>query len=202
MPDNLVAKLCSSYLHLEQLGYRVGLIGPRAFNKHNGTLYRRKDRAAINNYKSIDNRYTPTDYTLSSGSLSRKSVFSDVGGMNSGLFIDSVDHEFCWRLCSHGYRIFIDELSLLPHMLGAKQVSFLGQRINVPSPIRHYYVFRNWIFLFSVPHVPVSFKLRTAIFFMPKVFFFSFFVAPRMKRFSYIVKGIRDGFMNKLGKIQ
>ncbi|MGU5558850.1 glycosyltransferase family 2 protein [Aeromonas caviae] len=197
--DNTIKNLVASYETLEAIGKRVGLVGPRAFNKINNTAYTRKDKLAKRNFRLLNGRYTNVDYTLSSGSLSAANVFEDVGMMDSSLFIDSVDHEFCWRLVSKGYDIFIDEDVMMPHMLGERQQSFLTCKINIPSPIRHYYVFRNWCILFRLSYVPFSFKVRTLLLLLPKALFFSFLVNPRKKRAYYIIKGIFDGCLGKKG---
>lgn len=202
VPNNMILQLLKSYKSLEGLGYRVGLVGPRACNKNTGEPYTRKDKLAKKNFKAISNRYTPVDYTLSSGSLSALRVFEVTGVMDSSLFIDSVDHEYCWRLCSKGYQVFIDEDVLMPHMLGARQLSFFGVKVNVPSPIRHYYVFRNWCLLLRIPHVPVKFKIRTVLLMLPKATFFSLFVPPRFTRLHYIIRGLIDGVLDKSGKLQ
>lgn len=199
---NMIASLHDSYAYLENIGFRVGLIGPRTFNKENGQFYMRRDRIARDNFRTVERRYTNVDYTLSSGSFCPVKVFTDVGIMDSSLFIDSVDHEYCWRLCSHGYQVFIDEDVLMPHMLGARQLSFFGMKVNIPSPIRHYYVFRNWCLLFRMPYVPITFKIRTALLMLPKATFFSLCVPPRFTRLRYIVRGLIDGILGKSGKFQ
>lgn len=200
-PTSLVDTLVNSLVSLEKEGFKVGLIGPRAFNKENKKGYYHKDRDHCNVMSSILSRYTPVDYTLSSGSLVRLDVFSVVGLFKDEFFIDSVDHEICFRMNNHGYHIFIDEQVKLPHMLGSYQTSFLGKNINIPNPIRHYYVFRNWIFLIKLNHVPMNFKLRVMGRILPKALYFTIFEPPRLIRFKHIARGIWHGLINRNGKL-
>lgn len=202
-PDSkLVNELVRSYLFLDLKCERIGLIGPRAFNKTTQKKYYHRDRDHRNIVRKTYNRYTSVDYTLSSGSLMPIKIFDEVGLFNESLFIDSVDHDFCWRLKNKSYDIFIDEDVGLPHMLGENQIKVMKIRINVPSPIRHYYVFRNWCFMFRAPHVSLKFKIRLAKTFIFKAIFFSLFVSPRMKRSRYIIKGLYDGILGRYGKIK
>jgi len=198
---SLVGILVESLVVLDKNGFKVGLIGPRAFNKENKKCYYHKDRDHGNVMNSVLSRYTPVDYTLSSGSLCRLDVFSVVGLFKDEYFIDSVDHEICFRMSHYGYQVFIDEEVKLPHMLGVYQTSFLGVDINIPSPIRHYYVFRNWIFLIKLNYVPIGFKLRVMSRILPKALYFSVFESPRLVRFKHIVRGVWHGLTNRDGKL-
>lgn len=89
-------------------------------------------------------------YTMTSGNLVRVSSAISVGGFDSKLFIDHVDHEFCLRLKSNGFELKKLNSTLLHHKLGkSERKRFLG--INFyPShhnPIRIYYRTRNRLYV-------------------------------------------------------
>ncbi len=89
-------------------------------------------------------------YTMTSGNLVRISAAQRVGGFDSKLFIDHVDHEFCLKLKSFGYQIKKVGSAVLLHKLGKSETKrFLG--INFyPSnhnPIRIYYRTRNRLYV-------------------------------------------------------
>lgn len=195
-----ISKLLKSYKQLKELGYKVGVIGPRAYNKIDGINYVHKDRDQASKIRSIEDKYTPVEYTLSSGSLCNMDVFNTCGGYKDSFFIDSVDHELCWRLISNGYSNFICEDIKMAHMLGENRIKTMFGYVNIPAPIRHYYVFRNWIFLMKLNYVPIKFKIRTLLRFIPKIIYFSLFSGSRKERSKYIFKGVFDGLINKGGK--
>ena len=102
------------------------------------------------------NRNPDTDKTqyikrcITSGNLVRISVWKEVGGFDDRLFIDSVDHEFCYRLREHGYQILQINTPLILHEVGkATLVNFLGKpRLLLNhSAFRKYYLIRNRAYL-------------------------------------------------------
>lgn len=100
--------------------------------------------------KKIEDKIIDIMYTMTSGNLVRISAAKKVGGFDSKLFIDHVDHEFCLKLKSSGYQIKKVSSAILLHKLGkSKTKRFLG--INFyPSnhdPIRIYYRTRNRLFV-------------------------------------------------------
>lgn len=200
--ENTINSLYKSYEKLTKLGFNVGVVGPRATNKDDGVAYTHKDRDHSTLVRSIENRYTPVEYTLSSGSFSKTSDILDIGGFKEEFFIDSVDHELCWRLLDCGYKNFIDEDTIMTHMLGENRKKTIFGYVNTPSPIRHYYVFRNWLFLFRLPYVPRKYKIRTTLRFLPKMLYFSLFCGDRLQRVKYIFRGVIDGIIMKGGKYE
>nr|WP_224745933.1 glycosyltransferase family 2 protein [Neiella litorisoli] len=200
VPEEYVPQMVNSYDKLRSLDVNVGLIAARAFNKYTGTTYRHRDKSNLKNIRSIINRYSEVEYTLSSGSFVKLDVFEEVGLFHAPLFIDSVDHEFCWRLSTCGYKVLIDEELKLPHMLGEKRRDNTFVTVNVPAPIRHYYVFRNWIHLCKQKHVPYQFKTRTLLRMPLKATYFICFESPRRQRLKYIAKGVWHGLIGKLGR--
>jgi len=84
--------------------------------------------------------------TITSGSLTRVSVFDTVGFYDEGLFVDSVDHEFCLRCRRHGFLIIEGRAQFMDHSMGSGQAHRLLGRTVVcghHAPIRRYYIMRN-----------------------------------------------------------
>lgn len=84
--------------------------------------------------------------TITSGSLVRVGLFEQVGHFDDGLFIDSVDHEFCLRMRKHGWLVIEGQQQILEHSIGeATEHSLAGRRIVCThhSPLRRYYMTRN-----------------------------------------------------------
>ncbi len=85
---------------------------------------------------------------ITSGSIVNAAAFEEIGGYLDKLFIDEVDHEYCYRALTKGYNILLFEHIFLQHNLGkAIKVKDLSgkkelQR-NLHAPFRLYYMVRN-----------------------------------------------------------
>ena len=196
--ENLISKLLENYLFLLGENIDVGAIGPRPFNRSENKKYEGKIKKGRELYQNI----TEVGELISSSSLIAVQNFNKVGLLEGDLFIDAVDHEWCWRAKAVGnYRFFIIEDILLSHQLGEGDKSFLGVKIHIPAPIRTYYQFRNYIKLLNRNYVPFYWKFFNGIKYFFKYFYYSIFLSEGGKYFKYMNKGIFDGFRNKKGSI-
>ena len=92
------------------------------------------------------------DTVITSGSILNTSIFTKLGKYNEDLFIDEVDHEYCYRAIVAGYQILQMPNILLNHNLGTTLFvsNASGKKIikrNVHSGIRLYYMVRNTAFI-------------------------------------------------------
>jgi len=88
---------------------------------------------------------------ISSGSLIKSSVFSEVGFYDESLFIDYVDFDFCLRAKRRGFKIIQANGVRLVHHLGKLEPHrFLGIPLTIKShrPWRRYYIMRNRILMY------------------------------------------------------
>ncbi|MCY6413484.1 glycosyltransferase family 2 protein [Acinetobacter sp. VNH17] len=197
-PRNLVSTLLENYLFLLNKNIDVGAVGPRPFNRGENKKY----EGIIKKGKKLYNNITEVGELISSSSLIAVETFNKVGLLEDGLFIDAVDHEWCWRAKAVGnYRFFIIEDVLLSHQLGEGDKNFLGMKIHIPAPIRTYYQFRNYIKLLDRSYVPFYWKFSNGIKYFIKYFYYPVFVNNGKKYVEYMNRGISDGFKDKDGSI-
>ncbi|WP_010113562.1 glycosyltransferase [Acinetobacter sp. P8-3-8] len=197
-PKNLVPTLLENYLFLLDKNIDVGAVGPRPFNRGENKKY----EGSIKKGKQLYHNITEVSELISSSSLIAVENFNMVGLLEDGLFIDAVDHEWCWRAKAIGnYRFFIIEDVLLSHQLGEGDKKFLGINVYIPAPIRTYYQFRNYIKLLNRNYVPFYWKFSNGVKYIFKYFYYSTFVSDGNKYMKYMNKGIWDGFKNKKGSI-
>jgi rhamnosyltransferase len=117
--------------------------------------------------------------------------------LDDSLFIDGVDHEWCWRASFKlQLRFFIIESVILSHMLGEGDRHFLIRKVAIPTPFRTYFQFRNYFKLVKRNYVPIYWKFSNGFKYIIKYFYFSLMVKPRMEYFKMINKGIIDGLRN------
>jgi len=99
------------------------------------------------------------ELAATSGTLTSREVVQDVGGMMADLFIDCIDHEWCFRARHLGYKIYQDNDTVMLHDMGELAVNIpMIYKPMYKSPIRHYYIIRNTLLLFRKNYVPFKWK--------------------------------------------
>ena len=100
-------------------------------------------------YINVDQDFVPKDKTeefktvISSGFIVRTSVWKEIGGYWEYLFIDEVDHEFCFQLGRHGYKILRSYNTSLLHCIGETATKKVLGHTFTPtnhSAFRRYYI--------------------------------------------------------------
>lgn len=142
----------------------------------------------------------PVDHLISSGSVIAISVLKDLGGMRDDLFIDYVDLEWCERAISKGYQSFGICGAQINHMLGDQPINFMGTSYPARSPLRHYYMFRNAIWMYRQSYVRWNWKIVDGLRLFRKYVFYSLFARPRHVHFWMMTKGIFHGLIGRMGK--
>ncbi|MEV4883005.1 glycosyltransferase family 2 protein [Chitinophaga ginsengisegetis] len=195
-PD-MVKQLLLSLRILQSAGVKVGGIGPQAINKWTKEPYKAKVKKG--KYVLPNEKILEVSEIISSGTIVSKQVWEEVGGIEEGLFIDGVDHEWCWRATAKGdYRFFINENAHLQHSLGEGDKKILGvMSLKVPSPIRCYYQYRNYFILCRRSYVPLYWKVMNGIKYCFKMVCYPLLLPEKRAYFKYIMKGIREGIMKK-----
>lgn len=196
--DNMVTNLLSAYECLKEHGINVGLVGAQDFDRYTNEV----NKARVNTgHPVVRDSFMQVSCTLSSGSLIPKNAWLAAGGMADELFIDAVDHEYCWRLQKHGFVVVRNKEALLGHRLGDGKFKILNiLSVGMPSPFRHYYAIRNAFILMRRGYVPIYWKLSSLGKIAFKLVVYPIFLPEGKKRFHFITKGIWDGVRNKTGE--
>lgn len=134
---------------------------------------------------------------MSSGTLIPINAFDSVGFFDESLFIDCVDYEWGWRAISKGYSLYISRSAVIRHQLGEGRKVFL----RMPSPIRHYYQYRNVLKMIFSSDATMSWKISQLVKLPVKLVLIALFADSRLKRLKYAGKGIFDFLNSRFGKI-
>lgn len=129
---NMVAILGSVYKHCNP---KPAVIGGNYLDPRN-----RKPKVPVQGGECVEQKTV-----ITSGSLVNAEIAFLVGGFREDYFIDQVDHEFCLRLRSQGYRVVISRDPVMEHSVGQPsgvELPLLGVLPNHP-PLRKYYIARN-----------------------------------------------------------
>ncbi len=140
------------------------------------------------------------DMLISSGCLIALEVLNEVGPMDSGLFIDYVDMEWCTRARSAGYEVIGLPDVVMPHRIGESSMDIAGRRIFVHTPIRSYYLVRNALLFARKAHL--SWRWRTHLLYRAAghAVLFSFVLPHASKRFIWMLRGLKDGLLGRGGR--
>ncbi|CZZ41881.1 glycosyltransferase family 2 protein [Enterobacter hormaechei] len=197
--EDMVQQLMQCYLEMCEQGYNPGLVGVQDYDKVTGEI----NKARVKKGTAINDSYYDVDSTLSSGSLIPRKAWETVGGMRDDLFIDAVDHEYCWRLRYAGFKIIRNKNALLAHRLGDGRFKILNLvSVGMPSPFRHYYATRNIFLLLKEKHVPLFWKLSSLIKLAGKIICYPIFLPKGKQRLGYFLKGIKDGLTARSGMLK
>lgn len=149
-----------------------------------------------------DNGVVPVDFVIASGSLIPLAALRHVGMMNENLFIDYVDVEWGLRARKKGYFSFGVCAAHMMHTLGDDPVYFLGRRFTLHSPLRHYYLFRNAIWLYVYSSLPARWKIADGLRLIVKFVLYCMLGRPRFAHFKMMSLGLFHGLIGRLGRIK
>lgn len=140
--------------------------------------------------------------TITSGSMINVKIANKVGGFNTDLFIDGVDHEYCYRIGAKGYRILRFGDVFMEHHIGAPTVRRFLWRKVVPSnhnAVRRYYITRNNIYLYFYCGYRQNLKLLISALFKEPIKIL-LYENEKKRKFKAIIIGILDGIKKNMGK--
>jgi len=164
-----IAELIAGMTHLLQNGVRPACVGPLLIDATTGLSHGFHQAS-----KWRWRRLYPTAGATSavkcsnlngSGTLVPIDLFL-AESLDESLFIDHVDTEWSFRLLGQGYSLWGIPRAVFIHRMGEGSLRFwfLGWRIwPARSPKRHYYLFRNALWLMRLPHVPNVWKIWAVI---------------------------------------
>lgn len=204
-PD-MVSKLLSVVKFKQDQGILVGAVGPwyedprklgrtAPFVEVNGLCLERKKF-------SKEKPIVPVSYLIASGSLTPMATFDAVGVMRDDLFIDYVDIEWGLRAHELGYQSFGVCDALMYHDLGDAPMSIMGKSISCHGPLRHYYRFRNAVFLYRQNYLPLVWRIGDAGRSFVRFVFYLIFAKPHTEYWKMMFKGVYDGILGHMGKIK
>jgi rhamnosyltransferase len=183
---------------------KVAAVGPRF---HDG----REDRDApfvrlgfpLNHklWCTADAQQIACDFLISSGTLIPLDVLDQVGGMDAGLFIDNIDLEWGFRARAMGFTLHGVCAATMHHRLGdARRPLPLGLgQVVVHGPVRLYYMMRNRVRLYRLPHTPVVWVAQDMPRVLAKLFLFAVLIGPRWRNLRYMLRGLWDGLRGREG---
>ena len=143
IPSDMVFNLSSLLKASSKIKQNVVAIGPRIRCSFSDKKVNPKVQKEVFEYDDL----VGVTQIIASGMMIDLSALDHIGLKDESLFIDGVDHEWCWRARSMGFDIAKAKNVEMVHRLGDSRSKFIGVTYKVGAPIRLYYQFRNifWI---------------------------------------------------------
>jgi rhamnosyltransferase len=202
-PQNLIATLISVAEKKRAAGELIGAVGPYFTDKrlNKSAVFLRTNGWRSVRQKRREDDPVQIDHLIASGSLIPMPALDLVGGMRDELFIDYVDTEwslraeYCFGLLTYGtYQVG------LVHELGEIPVQAFGRKFAIHSALRHYFLFRNSIWLWSQNWVPLNWKIARGPRLVLRLGFCLLFGRPIFDQWRMIGRGVWDGLTQRMGK--
>ncbi len=198
---DMVSSLLENYKLLVASGKKVGAVGPQQIDRRTGErtafiapISGRRDRVFPAEGTTVE-----VDHLITSGCMVPLEAWKECGRFLDALFIDYVDIEWCLRLRHGGWHLFGAADAKLQHSIGDDIKKLGGRRVMWHSPLRHYFVFRNGIYLQKLPHIPLMWKYSDGFQLIKKFIFFAVAGHPHSVHIMAMLRGIRDGYRSRLG---
>ena len=179
------------------LGDRIAVIGSNYFNSNGEVVFR---GGGSNDSSS----WAETVTVITSGSLVSINAFNVIGEFREDFFIDCVDHEYCLRARSKGYRIVISKKPLMKHYIGNQtkhKFWLIVAETKNHSAIRRYYVMRNFVVLFRKYFLydPIN-VFRLLLSSVKILVLMCLFEKNKTKKIKYSMLGILDGLFSNFDR--
>nr|WP_255584927.1 glycosyltransferase [Leclercia sp. EC_58] len=140
---------------------------------------------------------------ITSGNIVNLQAYNYVGGFDDELFIDEVDHDFCFKLIKANYNIYLLSDVRMAHSLGNSKIhSFIfGHKLHVMhhNPVRKYYIIRNRLVVKKRHPEYTRRYIKDNIYLLICIMLFE---SDKWQKIINTVKGYFDYKKNKLGKFK
>ena len=200
--DNMINNMLKCYESFEEeLKEKVAMLVPVHVEEKE-----HENNRVINNEEVSSKSYTEVLTEITSGALTKASIYKSVGLYDEKLFIDLVDHDYCLSLNKKGFKVIQVNSAILIHNLGESvKKSILGLKM-IPtnhSPLRRYYMSRNRHYIWNkykkdFPGWVLTDKRR----FITENLKIVLFEDNKIEKFKYIREGIRDYKNNIFGEFK
>jgi rhamnosyltransferase len=185
------------------LGKKIAAVCPNFLDENNGF---KPQGFLVKDYWGMRRVFTSSgtisiDQCIASGMIINLQAIEVIGFMNEELFIDWVDLEWCWRARSYGFLLIGNAEVAIHHVLGDRRKNVFLKSVSLRSPLRHYYITRNCLFLALYSKNINIFDRTNLIFkFITYLFGFPFISDNKIKNISFVFCGAFDGARGILGK--
>jgi len=202
--SDMVDKLIAAAQHQVAQGTKVGGVGPNYLDSRQANPPPFIKVSGLKIHRQLcttPDTVVEVDYLIASGCLIPMATIDEVGGMREDFFIDYVDIEWGLRAKVKGFQSFGVCGAIMAHDLGDEPIKFLGKRYPLHSPLRHYYHFRNAVWMYRQSWLPFQWRLTDGLRLILKFGFYTLFAKPRSRHLGMMIKGVLHGLSGRMGRL-
>lgn len=200
-PKNYINSMLTPFFNNTHICAVAPLFKKSITKKNTFSGFYKKNLFAIRPF-SPESGFHDTFQVIASGKIIKTEYLPHIGLMNTDLFIDWVDFEWCWRAQKKGYKIMGNADVVIKHQLGdiSKNIGF--KEVNLRSPIRHYYITRN-AFHLALRDKSLDRLHKITLFFKSFRYIIGYPILskPHLTHLKYVLLGFWHGITGKLGKL-
>lgn len=170
---------------------QVGIISPVHMQQNSSVVHEIMER-------DFEERLT----VMTSGNIISLKAFTQVGGFDTSLFIDYVDHEYCLRLIQNGFKVVAAKKAILLHSLGSFK-NYKVANVSNHNYVRRYYITRNRLFVWKKYYQKFPAFCRQDYYEMWKELLkICLFERDKMRKIRAFLLGYYHFLTNKFGKLK
>jgi rhamnosyltransferase len=138
----------------------------------------------------------PASSIATSGALVSADALHAAGDMWDALFIDGIDHEWCFRAHAAGYGVFVAAAVRMEHDMGEHGINFLGRYKPIHrSAFRHFYIVRNGLWLARRPYIPLQWRAVETAKLLYRIPVYLLVSSDRPRTARAILRGVAAGLL-------
>jgi len=208
---DMVERLCEAWRDAATKNWRIAAAGPQ-FEDERGGHPPSFLRVGFPRNRPVEaspsDTFVETDVLITSGCLVSLAAYADAGGMDETLFIDNVDIEWGFRARAAGWRLIGAPHARLAHRIGDDHVPapawlhwLRRKQIIRHGPARLYYIMRNRVLLYWMPHVPMAWKAQDFLRLPGKLVLSVSVAGERWASARALMRGLLHGLTGRRGPI-
>lgn len=170
---------------LQRFPHQRLLVGPRIWDQRRSRWH----QPARRHWRG----YPQTRLLISSGTTFATRHLPLLGPLDEALFIDFVDHAWCFRAQAAGFVLLQPADATLEQQFGTRHPHWLCHRLGLElySPQRHFSSLRNLRWLLRQGYVPIDLRLKEALKMLVKPWLWLLFEPQRRANARAIVAALR-----------
>lgn len=171
--------LCSAAVAIESEGRQLACIAP--------LLRDRKAKGGASDHAGSVSFAT-------SGTMLTRAGWARVGPMWESLFIDGIDHEWCFRARARGLETILVRGAVMEHDMGEDGINLFGRYRPIHrSPVRHYFIVRNTLWLARERHIAVRWRFSELTKLVYRIPLYILGSSDRIRTLASIAAAVADG---------
>ena len=194
-PPGMAGELLDRADRFVTTGRALGCLGPRPVD-----LKRPQAETIARQLGPVDSEtgLLPVTTIISSGMVIPRQAIERAGGMWNELFIDHIDHEWCFRAAHKGLAVMIAPDVVMPHNMGDAGIEFRGRYKPIHrNPVRQYHLVRNTLWLTRCSFIPRRWRIIEAVKLGYRLPSYLLFGSARWRSLAAIARGLRHGLSRR-----